>query len=117
LSEALWAYRISKYSANKVTYFELVYGQEAVLPVEVNLDALCIARQNELLVVDYHNLMFDRLDEVPDERVKALGKIKRDKLRVARAYNKRVKEKLFQVRDLVWKTILPIESRSNKFEK
>jgi hypothetical protein len=36
---------------------------------------------------------------------------------VARAYNKKVKEKLFQVRDLVWKMILPIGSRSNKFRK
>jgi hypothetical protein len=35
--------------------------------------------------------MLDRLDEVLDERVKALGKIERDMLRVARAYNKRVK--------------------------
>jgi hypothetical protein len=65
--------------------------------VEVNLDALRIARQNELLIVDYHNLILKRLDEVSDERVKVLGEIKRDKLRVARAYNKRVKEKLFQV--------------------
>jgi hypothetical protein len=40
LSEVLWAHRISKYSATKVTPFELVYGQEAVLPVEVNLNAL-----------------------------------------------------------------------------
>jgi hypothetical protein len=54
-----------------------------------------------LSVVDYHNLMLDRLDEVSDERVKVLGEIERDKLRVARAYNKRVKEKLFQVGDLV----------------
>jgi hypothetical protein len=70
-----------------------------------------------LLAVDYHNLMLSRLDEVSYERVKTLGEIERDKLRVARTYNKRVKEKLFQVRDLVWKTILPIGSRSNKFMK
>jgi hypothetical protein len=61
--------------------------------------------------------MLDRLDEVSDERVKTLCEIERDKLRVARVYNKRVKEKLFQVGDLVWKMILPIESRSNKFRK
>jgi hypothetical protein len=52
-----------------------------------------------------------------DERVKALGEIERDKLRVARAYNKMVKEKSFQVGDLVWKMILPIRSRINKFGK
>jgi hypothetical protein len=85
--------------------------------MEVNLDVLRIARQNELSAVDYHNLMLDRLDEVWDERVKVLGEIERDKLRVARAYNKRVKKKSFQVGDLVWKTILPIWSRSNKFGK
>jgi hypothetical protein len=90
--------------------------QETILPVEANLDALRIARQNELSIVDYHNLMFDRLDEVSDERVKALGKIERDMLKVAKAYNKRVKKKSFQVGDLVWKTILPIGSRSSKFE-
>jgi hypothetical protein len=52
---------------------------------------------------------------VLDERVKALGKIERDTLRVVTAYNKRVKEKSFQIGDIVWKTILPIGSRSNKF--
>jgi hypothetical protein len=67
--------------------------------------------------VDYHNLMLNRLDEVSEERVKALCEIERNKLRVARAYNKKVKEKSFQVGDLVWKTILPIGSRSNKFGK
>jgi hypothetical protein len=90
-----WAHRISKHSATKVTHFELVYGQEAVLPVEVNLDALRVPQQNELSVVDYHNLMLDKLDEVLDKRVKALGK----------------------AGDLVWKTILPIGSRSSTFGK
>jgi hypothetical protein len=69
--------------------------------VEVNLDALRIARQNELSAIDYHNLMFDRLDEVSNEGVKDLGEIERDKLRVARAYNKRIKKKSFQVEGLV----------------
>jgi hypothetical protein len=61
--------------------------------------------------------MLDRLDEVSDERVKYIGEIERDKLRVATAYNKRVKQKLFQVGDLVLNTIFPIGSRSNKFGK
>jgi transposase InsO family protein len=37
LSEALWAHRVSKHRAIQVTPFELVFGQEVVLPVEVNL--------------------------------------------------------------------------------
>jgi hypothetical protein len=117
LVRSIVGHHISKHSATKVTPFELVYGQEAILSVQVNLNALRIAQQNELSVVDYRNLMLNRLDEVSGERVKALGKIERDKLRVAKAYNKRVKEKSFQVRDLVWKMILPIGSRSSKFRK
>jgi hypothetical protein len=38
-------------------------------------------------------------------------------MRIARAYNKRVKEKSFQVKDLVWKMILSIGFRSKKFKK
>jgi transposase InsO family protein len=44
LSEALWAHRIFKHGATKVTPFELVYGQEVVLPVEVNLGAYKLAK-------------------------------------------------------------------------
>jgi hypothetical protein len=43
--------------------------------------------------------MFDRLDEASDERIKTLGEIERDKLRVARAYNKKVKEKISRLED------------------
>jgi hypothetical protein len=117
LSEALWVHRISRHGAIKVTPYELLYGQEAVLPMEVNLDALRLAKQNNLSVVDFHNLMMDNIDEVADKRLEALRSIERDKLRVARAYNKKVKLKSFQVGDLVWKVILPIGSKDNKFGK
>ena len=50
--------------------------------------------------------MMDNIDEVTDKRLKALKEIEKDKLRVARAYNKMVKLKSFQVGDLVWKTIV-----------
>jgi hypothetical protein len=39
LSEALWAHRISGHGATKVTPFDLVYGQEVVLPIDVNIGA------------------------------------------------------------------------------
>ena len=89
------AHRISRHGATKVTPFELVYGQEAVLPVEVNLDAYRLAKQNDLSAVDYYNSMMDNIDEVTDKRMKALKEIEKDKLRVVRAYNKKVKGKSF----------------------
>jgi hypothetical protein len=61
--------------------------------------------------------MMDKIDDVPKSRFKALEEIQREKVKIAKAYNKRVVEKSFQVRDLVWKTILPLGTRSGKFGK
>jgi hypothetical protein len=77
LSEALWAHRISKHHATKLSPFELVYGQEAVLLVEISLNAVRFAKQNDLTVDDYYNSMMDNIDEVTDKRVTTLGEIKR----------------------------------------
>ena len=112
----MWAHRISRHGATKVTPFELVYGQEAVFPVEVNLDAYRLAKQNDLSVVDYHDLMMDNIDEVTDKRVKVLKEIEKDKLREARSYNK-VRSKSLHVGELVWKTILHLGTKNNKFGK
>jgi hypothetical protein len=38
-------------------------------------------------------------------------------VKIAKAYNKRVTEESFQLGDLVWKTILPLGTRSAKFGK
>ena len=94
MSEALCAHRISKHGATKVTPFELVYGQEAVFPVEVNLGAYRLAKQNDLSVVVYHDLMMDNIDEVTDVRLRTLKKIEKDKAQVAKAYNKKSRANL-----------------------
>jgi hypothetical protein len=99
-----------------VSLFELVYGQEAVLPVEINLNVVRFARQNDLTVDDYYNSMIDNIDKLTDKRVTALGEIEKDKIMVVKAYNQ-VKTKSFQVGDLIWKTVLPLRSKDRKFEK
>jgi hypothetical protein len=48
LSEALWAHRTSRHGATKVTPFELVYGQEAMLPMEIGLHSLRVTGQTSL---------------------------------------------------------------------
>jgi hypothetical protein len=100
-----------------VSPFELVYGQEAVLPVEISLNVVRFAKQNDLTVGDYYNSMMDNIDEVTYKRMTTLGEIEKDKIMVTKAYNKKVKAKSFQVGDLVWKTILPLRSKNWKFEK
>jgi hypothetical protein len=108
LSEALWAHRTSRHRATKVTPFDLVYGQEAVLPVEISLQSLRITEQGSLFAKEYHELLMDKIDEVHEGRFKALEEIEKEKIKIANTYNKRVMEKSFQVGDLVWKMILPV---------
>jgi hypothetical protein len=110
LSKALWVHGTSRHGAMKVTPFELVYGQEVVLPVEVSLQNLRITEQDYLSAKEYTELMMDKVDEAPVSWLKALEEIEK-------AYNKHVVEKSLQVGDLVWKTILPLGTRSSKFGK
>ena len=65
----------------------------------------------------YHDLVMDNIDEVTEVRLKALKELEKDKARVAKAYNKKVKSKSFLVGELGWKTILPIGSKCNQFSK
>ena len=87
------------------------------MPMEISLNAAKFARQNDLNVSDYYNLMMENIVEVTGKRLVALGEIEKDKIMVAKAYNKKVKAKSFQVGDLVWKTVLPLRSREQKVGK
>jgi hypothetical protein len=106
LSEALWAHRTSRHGATKVTPFELVYGHEAMLPVEVSLQNLRITGQDYLSANKNTELMMDKVDEALELWLKALEEIEKEKVKIA-----------FQVGDLVWKMILPLGTRSGKFGK
>jgi hypothetical protein len=61
--------------------------------------------------------MMDNIDVVSDKRLQDLKETEMDKFRVARVYNKKVRATSFQVGELVWKTILPLGTKSNKFGK
>ena len=53
--------------------------------------------------------MTDELVDLDEERMLALDLVSKKKERVARAYNKKVKGKVFVVNDFVWKVILPMD--------
>jgi hypothetical protein len=49
--------------------------------------------------------------------LKALENIKAHKIKIAKFYNQKVQEKKFSEGKLVWKVILPIGSKDNRFGK
>jgi hypothetical protein len=72
LSEALWAHRTSRHETTTLTPFELVYGQEAVLPVGIGLQSLRVTGLGSLSAKGYHELMMDNIEDVHESRFKAL---------------------------------------------
>jgi hypothetical protein len=101
LSDALWAHRILCHGAIKTSPYHLVYGQEAVLPWEIMVGSRHIEFQNDLTVEHYAAWMNDNVKDLTELRLWSLEKIRENKANVARAYNKKVKLKEFQVGDLV----------------
>jgi len=117
LDQVLWACRNSPKESTNTTPFRLTYGHDAVLPVEINLQSVRIQRQMEIPTDYYWNMMLDELVDLDEERLKALEMLTRQKDRVAKAYNKKVKNKTFNVGDLVWKVILPMDRKDRVLGK
>ena len=63
---AWWAYRTSKRRPTQATPFSLVYGAEAVLPVELAVPSARIAMQSELLH-DSRPIALESLEEHRDK--------------------------------------------------
>jgi hypothetical protein len=117
LPEALWAHRISCHGATKTLPYHLVYGQEAVLPWEITAGSRRVEFQNDLTAEEYAALMNDNVKYLMKLRLWSLEKIKENKAKIARAYNKNVKVNEFQVRDLVWEAVLLLETKDATYRK
>ncbi|XP_051117307.1 uncharacterized protein LOC127242016 [Andrographis paniculata] len=117
LGEALWTCRQYRNKSTGCTPFHLVYGQEAILPLEITVPSLRVLKQNLLNPEQYATAMLQRLDDVHEDRMMALDNIQVNKARVARAYNNKVRRRTFYEGDLVWKTVLPEGFKDNTFGK
>jgi hypothetical protein len=117
LSEALWAHRISCHGATKTLPCHLVYGQEAVLPWEITTGSRRVKFQNNLMVEQYAALMNNNVEDLTELRLWSLEKIKENKAKVARAYNKKVKLKEFQLGDFIWEAVLPLGTKDATYRK
>ncbi|XP_034213016.1 uncharacterized protein LOC117625587 [Prunus dulcis] len=117
LCNSLCEYRTSKRSAMRTTPLALIYGHDAVLPLEISIKSLRVVRHAEWSKDEYEQAMTQELDDLDEVRLGAIDRLKAQKEAVAQAYNKRTKGKSFGVGDLVWKTILPVGSKDPKFSK
>ncbi|XP_073051301.1 uncharacterized protein [Primulina eburnea] len=117
LSETLWAYRTSKRTATGVSPFSLTFGHDAVLPLEIMVPSMRVARQNELSLEHYNEEMIMELEELDELRIQAYNALLLQKQKIARIYNKIVNKKSFHEGEVVWKAILPLGTKDRELGK
>ena len=98
LPNVLWAYRTTARTPTGETPFRLTYGIEAVIPVEVRVTSVRRGTFNLGCNDNELRLNLDCLDEVKDN---ASSKMTKYQLKMAEYYNKRVKLRRMDIRDLV----------------
>ncbi|KAL0303460.1 UNVERIFIED_CONTAM: hypothetical protein Sradi_6214100 [Sesamum radiatum] len=108
IGEALWAYRTTHRTATQATPYSLVYGVEAVLPLESQIPSLRIAIQEGLTAEDNARLRLEELEALDEKRLEAQQQLQCYQARMTRAFNKKVRPRSFQVGDLVLAVRRPI---------
>ena len=98
LQSVLWAYRTTERTATKDTPFSLVYGAEAVIPIEVSLST---ARTTLMTAETNDEGLRANLDLIEERRSDAEVRQAAYKAMTERYYNKRVNKVILREGDLV----------------
>ncbi|RVW30081.1 Retrovirus-related Pol polyprotein from transposon 17.6 [Vitis vinifera] len=98
---ALWAYRTSFRTSTGATPYSLVYGMEAVLPVETEMGSLRVALEQQISETEWAQARFDQLNLLDERRLRAADHVQAYQRKMARAFKKRVKPRPLQKGDLV----------------
>ncbi|XP_063942737.1 uncharacterized protein LOC135150384 [Daucus carota subsp. sativus] len=94
----LWAYRTTCKVSTGATPFQLAYGAEAVVPLEITHTSPRVQQYEPEANEEGMRLALDMIDEVRDE---ANARVVESQKRASYYYNLRVKERFFRKGDLV----------------
>ncbi|XP_017982298.1 PREDICTED: uncharacterized protein LOC108663226 [Theobroma cacao] len=103
----LHAYRTSVHTSTGVTLYSLVYGTEAILPVEVEIPSLRVLMETELEDAEWVRSRYEQLNLIEEKRLAAFCHGQMYQRKMMRAYEKKVCPRQFRERELVLKRILP----------
>ena len=68
---ALWAYRTSFRTSTGATPYSLVYGMEAVLPIEIEMGSLRVTLEQQISETEWAQSHFDQLSLLDERRLRA----------------------------------------------
>jgi hypothetical protein len=119
LTYALWEDRTTAKVSTGCTPFQLVYGQEAILPTELELSSLRLMLQIEELNSSDVSQRINALLALEEQRMFSLDNIKRRQQTVKKYFNKSVKTVKFKVNEkvLLWDSTHVDRGRHSKFQK
>ena len=113
LYHTLWAYRTSKRGPTDTTPYALMYGHDAVLPLEINIASLRVQEQHQLLGEDYVQAMWQELEDLDEHRVAAFNNLVLEKQRIARSYDKITRGQSYAEGQKVWRAVLPLGDKTD----
>ncbi|RVW50084.1 hypothetical protein CK203_106828 [Vitis vinifera] len=100
---ALWAYRTFFHTSTRATPYSLVYGMEAVLPIETEMGSLRVALEQQISKTEWAQVRFDQLNLLDEKRLRVTDHIQAYQRKMTRAFRKQVKPRPLQKGDLVLK--------------
>ena len=101
LGECLWAYRTTVRTPTGNMPFSLVYGCEAVIPLEIQMLSLRVALMTKITSEDNDRLCLQELEALDEKRLQDQQHMELHQARISKAFNKKVKQRVFQKGDLV----------------
>ncbi|XP_074327404.1 uncharacterized protein LOC141665323 [Apium graveolens] len=104
LAQVLWSYNTTPRTTTGETPFSLVYGCEAMVPVEVGAGSFRRDNYDSQANEVNHRLYLDMIEETREE---AQIRIAAYQQRTARHYNSKVRARTFKVGDLVLRRVMP----------
>ena len=103
---ALHGYRTTVRTSTGATPFSLVYGMEAVLPIEVEIPSMRILMETKLDKAEWCQSRYDQLNLIEEKRMTALCHGQLYQKRMKQAFDKKVKPRVFKEGDLVLKKMI-----------
>ena len=85
----------------KVEPFSLMYGCEIVLPLEIQIPSLHVALASRMVGEEKQQLRLQELEALDDKRLQAQQQIELYQARIFKAFNKKVRERIFKKGDLI----------------
>jgi len=107
LSYALHGYRTTMRTSTRVTPYSLVYGTEAILPIEIEIPSLRVLAKADIEESEWIRTRYEQLNMIDGKRLAAMTVGQLYQKKMAQAFNRKLHRREFKARDLVLKRILP----------